>query len=338
MKKILLIDCNWLFNTFYFSLKREVDSLQSINQPADDVTLISHKVITNILKIVQDNQYDEFYTFFDFGGKNFRSELYPEYKQNRNKEPKYAFKEELKHTADALSQLGILPIGCEGQEADDLMSSWAVWKTTHEDCEAHILTKDKDLFQMINDRIFILEKNKDLETKKISTSLFGVEEFKKKFGLERPEQIIDLKAIAGDPSDGYLGVSGVGDITATKLIKCFDNVENLITELKKPELDAELFKSNGFSAGLITKLQSQIEKIELNKKLATIQTNFFSSLNPKTIADVNSSLKPSHINNSIISSAKNQDVPFKQSSYFFSKLYDALKKQFEATKNRKQGL
>lgn len=339
MKKILLIDCNWLFNTFYFVCKRELDGLQGLNWDAEKVTLVSNKVMTNILSIVASGEYDEFYTFFDLGGENFRNELFPPYKQHRSKEPKFAFKEEIQHLMIALETVGILPIGKIGWEADDLIGSWANWKINNENCECHILTKDKDLFQLINEQTSILFKTKESNGSNTLKKI-DLTNFKEYFDVETPKQIIDFKAIGGDSSDGYHGPRGLGEVATSNLLAYFKNLENLLDYVNQNEFDYEVLKQNGITNQIWQKVVNNIDIIERNKILATIKTDFFDNLNQAKINEINTSTKPNDFFKELAAAINLEHQPFYQSNFFFSKMEENLKamNHNNTTKKMKRGL
>lgn len=338
MKKILLIDCNWLFNTFYFVCKKELEALQGLNWDPEKVTSVSSKVLTNILSIVATEEYDEFYTFFDFGGDNFRNKLYPQYKQHRSKEPKFAFKEELEHLKIALETIGVLPIGKLGWEADDLIGSWVNWKINHESSECHILTKDKDLFQLINEHTSILFKTKQNGSNVLTN--INLDNFQEFYDVETPKQIIDFKAISGDSSDGYRGPQGLGEIGTYKLLTYFKNLDNLFEYVKQDKFDYHVLEQNGITSRMWQKIINNIDILKRNETLATITTDFFDTLNPEKIKEINTSTKPNDLFKQINMASNLENQPFYQSNFFFSKLEENLRAMnFNNTiKKMKRGL
>lgn len=151
-----------------------------------------------------------------------RNEIYPEYKANRPPAP-----EELKHQfklcREFLRHLGLPELISSRFEADDLIGALAEQAQTNGQ-RVIILTADKDLTQLIgpDDIWWNYAQNNQLSWR-------GVE---KKFGV-RPDQIADLLAIAGDKVDNIPGVPGVGMATAARLLKRFDNIDNLLGQIEQ---------------------------------------------------------------------------------------------------------
>jgi DNA polymerase-1 len=131
--------------------------------------------------------------------------------------------------------LGFASIALAGTEADDLIACYAL---AHEG-ETLIATNDKDILQMVNDRIRIYSTAKaDVMDEKLGYALLGTTEVRQKWGVE-PPQIGDVLALTGDSSDNIPGVEGVGSKTATALIQQFGNVEALLertSEIEKPKV------------------------------------------------------------------------------------------------------
>lgn len=151
-----------------------------------------------------------------------RNEIYPEYKANRSPAP-----EELKYQfglcREFLRHLGLPELASNRFEADDLIGALAEQARTNGQ-RVIILTADKDLTQLIgaNDIWWNYAQN-------IRLTWHGVE---KKFGV-RPDQIADLLAIAGDKVDNIPGVPGVGMATAARLLKRFDNIDDLLGQIEQ---------------------------------------------------------------------------------------------------------
>ena len=174
-----------------------------------------------LFKLLEDAKSEEnkerpthFAVIFDSARKNFRNEIYNDYKANRSDAPDdlipqfdYIRKSVLAFNLPSIEQLNY--------EADDLIATY-VDQINKIGAKATIVSSDKDLLQLHgkNTRIFDPMKNKFL----------GLEDIKQKFGV-KPEQIIDVQSLAGDTSDNVPGVPGIGVKTAAELINTFGTLE-----------------------------------------------------------------------------------------------------------------
>jgi DNA polymerase-1 len=164
-----------------------------------------------------DEKPTHFAVIFDSARKNFRNEIYSEYKANRSDAPDdlipqfdFIRKSVLAFNLPSIEQLNY--------EADDLIATY-VQQISRAGAKTTIVSSDKDLLQLYgkNTRVFDPMKNKFL----------GLEDIKQKFGV-KPEQIIDVQSLAGDTSDNVPGVPGIGIKTAAELINKFGTLEELL--------------------------------------------------------------------------------------------------------------
>ena len=153
---------------------------------------------------------------------------------------------------ELLSLLGIKVIECEGYEADDILGTLA--KSCFEsENQCFILTGDRDSLQLINENTIVL-----LATNK-ETIYYDIQRFNNDYGFE-PAKLIDLKALMGDSSDNIKGVAGIGEKTASALIKQFGTIENLY----------ENYTSSDLTKSIKTKLENGENSAKESKWLATI--------------------------------------------------------------------
>ena len=190
-----------------------------------------------------------FAVIFDSARKNFRNEIYSDYKANRSDAPDdlipqfdYIRKSVLAFNLPSIEQLNY--------EADDLIATY-VEQINKIGAKVTIVSSDKDLLQLYgkNTRIFDPMKNKFL----------GLEDINKKFGV-KPHQIIDVQSLAGDASDNVPGVPGIGIKTASELINNFGNLEELLK-------NAHTIQQNKRRETLI----ENKEKAIISKKLVTLK-------------------------------------------------------------------
>lgn len=206
-----------------------------------------------LLKVIQDLKPDYLAVCFDLPTPTFRNKLYEGYQAKRPK-----IDEELKSQIGLIRKVVVemgMPIyEKDGYEADDVIGTIA--KKADAD-EVIIVTGDRDLLQLIDKKIKAYMPIKGLSESK----LYGEKEVEEKFGI-KPEQMIDYKALIGDPSDNYLGINGVGPKTAAKLIADFGTLDGIFEHIAQVE-----------NEGLKKKLIDGRESAELARKLATIVTD-----------------------------------------------------------------
>ncbi|BBB33057.1 DNA polymerase I [Thermotomaculum hydrothermale] len=174
-----------------------------------------------LIKLFKDYNPEYAVCVFDTGKPTFRHEMFEDYKATRKKMPEDLAMQipKIKEIVDAFN---IERLEIEGLEADDLIATLS-YKASQEGFKVYIVSSDKDLFQLVNDNVFILDPKKDY---KIYDSK-GIEEF---FGVS-PDQVADVLALMGDASDNIPGAKGIGEKTAKKLIKEFGSLDRLYNNL-----------------------------------------------------------------------------------------------------------
>ena len=182
--------------------------------------------------------------------ETFRSELYPEYKATRSPPPQDLFPQ-INRAIAILKELGIPTVGVAGFEADDAIATIVThMRRDHPDLRIRIISKDKDLKQLLAANVELFDVHTDLK--------IGVEELKTDMGLD-PSQIIDYLALMGDTVDNVPGVEGVGEKTSAALIAEHGTLDNLIA-----------------AAGTIKgkrgeKIREAIPKLALSKQLVSLR-------------------------------------------------------------------
>lgn len=245
MNTLLLIDGNGLVHRAFHALPdfRTRDGIPTGAVYGFVSTL--HKVITNY-------QPTHVITCFDTPAPTFRDELFISYRTQRP-ETHQELKDQFPLIKEFLDSAQIKRVEQEGLEADDLIGVLAT-EAKDNGFQVFILTGDKDIFQLVSDKVFVItpqigfgkEKKYDRE---------GVIE---KFGVT-PEQVADFKSLAGDPSDNYKGVAGVGPKTAVQLITEYGSMENIyknIDKIKNPVLKQKLI--DGKENAIISKKLAQL--------------------------------------------------------------------------------
>ena len=161
---------------------------------------------------------------------------------------------------EMVEALGIPIFEKDGFEADDVIGTLV----KHTKMEVIIVTGDRDILQLVeDDRVMVYMPTKGLSEAK----LYHEQDVIERLGVS-PDLVTDYKGFAGDASDNYPGVEGIGPKTAVSLIETFETVENVYNALKKK--DSRLSK---FSSSVIEKLKTGEESARMSKNLATIRTD-----------------------------------------------------------------
>jgi len=198
-----------------------------------------------LLKLLKDVKAPYIAVIFDAARKNFRYDIYEDYKANRSETPPDLIPQ-FPLIREATTAFGIPALEVEGYEADDLIATYARL-AREQGRKVTIVGSDKDLMQLVNDdvRLFDPMKNKYL----------GRDEVIEKFGVG-PEQVVDVQALAGDSVDNVPGVPGIGLKTAAQLIIEYGDLETLLAQaanIKQPKRREALIE-NAENARLSKKL------------------------------------------------------------------------------------
>lgn len=243
VQKIYLIDVAGYLYRAYFAIPSMTNSRGSS-------TNALYGFIRSVLKLIKDFSPDHIVAVFDGpDNKKQRTEIYEKYKIHRSKAP-----------GDLPAQMDLAKVFCEyagiphievpGVEADDTMGSIAVWAAKL-GAQVFICTSDKDLCQLVNDKIAVLNTYKD-------NLIVDAEKVEEIYGVP-PHQIVDWLALTGDSSDNIPGVTGFGPKTASSLLKEFGSLEEI---LKNPTYVSGLKKQQA--------LIEEADNARLSKRLATI--------------------------------------------------------------------
>ena len=189
---------------------------------------------------------------FDKGGSVARTELFTDYKANREETPE-AIRIAIPYIHQILNALHIPIIEKEGYEADDIIGTLAK-QAEKQDFEVYMVTPDKDYAQLVSDNIFMYRPARNGN----EVEIWGVKEVQEKFEVQNPLQVIDFLGMMGDAVDNIPGLPGVGEKTAKKLIADFGSLENLLAN------------TDQLKGKLRENIENNKEKGILSKQLATI--------------------------------------------------------------------
>ncbi len=188
-----------------------------------------------IMKLLTDLHAPYIAVIFDAARKNFRNEIYTEYKANRDDTPEDLIPQ-FGLIRDATEAFGIPAIELEGFEADDLIATYARL-ASEQGKKVTIVGTDKDLMQLVNDNVRMFDP--------IKNKYIGPAEVKEKFGV-LPDRVIDVQSLAGDSTDNIPGVPGIGIKTAAELINEYGDLDTLLEragEIKQPKRREKLIEN-----------------------------------------------------------------------------------------------
>ncbi len=187
-----------------------------------------------LMKLIEDTDADHIAVVFDRARKTFRSDIYPEYKANRDAPPEDLIPQ-FELVRDATRALNVASVDMEGFEADDLIATYTR-QAVEEGAEVTIVSSDKDLMQLVGPSVTMFDAMKN--------KIIGPNEVKEKFGVS-PNRVIDVQSLAGDSSDNVPGVQGIGIKTAAQLINEFGDLDTALKrayEIKQPKRREKLIE------------------------------------------------------------------------------------------------
>ena len=216
-KNLFLLDAYALIYRGYYAFIKN----PRINSKGTDTSAILG-FMNSLFEIIRTQNPDYLAVAFDKGGSVTRSEMFEEYKSNRDKTPEPILVA-IPYIKEILEGMKIPILEKEGFEADDIIGTVA--KDAEENnFKVYMVTPDKDFAQLVSHNIFLCKPARMGN----SMEIWGVDEVKDKFEVESPDQVIDYLGMMGDSVDNIPGLPGVGDKTAKKFIKQYGSLENLL--------------------------------------------------------------------------------------------------------------
>ncbi len=219
-RHVYLIDgSGYIFRAFH--------GLPAMSRPDGTPVNAVYGFCTMLMKLVTDVGADHLAVIFDAGRRNFRNDIYPEYKAHRPPAPEELMPQ-FPLIRDAVKAFNVVSMEMEGYEADDLIATYARL-AREQGAEVTIVSSDKDLMQLVGDGVAMLDPMKN--------KVIGAKEVLEKFGVE-PAKVVDVQALAGDSSDNVPGVPGIGVKTAAELISAYGDLDQLLaraSEIKQPK-------------------------------------------------------------------------------------------------------
>ncbi len=214
--RLLLLDGHSLAYRAFFALPVENFSTTT-GQPTNAV----YGFTAMLINVLRDEKPTHVAVAFDRGEPTFRHEQWVEYKANRRETPE-DFRSQLSLIFEVLDALGVRRLSAPGYEADDIIATLAT-EGAAEDMDVLIVTGDRDVLQLVSDRVTVLMTRRGIT----EMTRFTPAAVQEKYGLS-PSQYPDFAAVRGDPSDNLPGIPGVGEKTATKWIAEFGSLAALV--------------------------------------------------------------------------------------------------------------
>ena len=250
MKKLFLLDAYALIYRAYFALNKN----PRVNSKGLNTSAIMG-FLNTLYEVLKNENPTHIGVAFDLGEPIRRTENFAEYKANREETPP-DIKISVPYIKEIIKAFNIPIFEKAGYEADDIIGTLSK-KAEKEGFTTFMMTPDKDFGQLVSDNIFIYKPAKGGEPAKV----LGVKEVCEKFGIKRPEQVIDILGLWGDASDNIPGIHGIGEKTASKLIAEYDSVENVIANADKLKGKMRENVINNAYKGIMSK---QLATIDIN--------------------------------------------------------------------------
>jgi DNA polymerase-1 len=246
MERLMLLDGYGLVYRGYFALPPLTTSRGELVNGVFGFASI-------VLRGLQDLQPDYLAVSFDLPGPTFRHEQFAEYKATRVRMPD-DLRDQFPKVREVVKALRIPVYEMPGFEADDVIGTITKKLEGNEDLETTIVTVDLDMLQLVTPRTRLMTTRSGVE----NTVIYDVARIDERFGL-RPDQMVDYKALKGDPTDNIPGVPGVGEKTAAKLIREFGSLDALFNRID--EVTPEKLRD---------KLREHFDQIQMGRELSRI--------------------------------------------------------------------
>jgi DNA polymerase-1 len=239
-RRVVLVDgTNCLYRAFF--------GIPGLRAPDGSPTNAAYGFVNMLRKILREEDPDTLVVVFDARGETFRHRIFGEYKANRDAQPE-DLSTQLPIVRELIDAYRLPVVEVADFEADDVIATLVARAPA--DARISIVSTDKDLMQLVDDRVSLLDGIKDRR--------YGPAEVEARFGVP-PDRILDVRALVGDPSDNIPGVKGIGEKGAAQLIGEWGDLETLIQHRE------EIASKRARSA-----LSSQLEQARLSKHLATL--------------------------------------------------------------------
>src|SRR3989338_8523645 len=251
MKTLVLLDAHALIHRAYHALPKFTS--KNTGEP----TVALYGLSTMLLKVIRELKPDYIVAALDRPEPTFRHESYEAYKAKRP-EAEDDLVKQLIRSRDVVEAFGIPILDAAGFEADDILGTIVEQTKKLKDTKTIIVSGDMDVLQLVDDnKVVVYTLRKGIE----DTVIYDEAKVVERYGFP-PSAIPDFKGLKGDPSDNIIGVKGIGEKTATDIIKNFATLENLYNKLEVGKIVKER---------VINLLSDHKEDAFFSKTLATIR-------------------------------------------------------------------
>lgn len=255
-KRLILLDTHAIIHRAYHALP---DFATSKGEPTGAL----YGLTTMLIKIIKDLKPDYIVACYDLPEPTFRHEAYDDYKAGRAKTEDDLI-HQLNRSRDILASFNIPTYDKPGFEADDILGTIVEEMENNKEVDVVIASGDMDTLQLVDDKrvqVYTLKKGIN------DTILYDEKAVIERFGF-KPKLLPDYKGLRGDPSDNIIGITGIGEKTATILIQKFGSIENMYKKLRK---DRGVFLEVGLTERVVGLLENGEEEALFSKTLAQIR-------------------------------------------------------------------
>lgn len=255
--RYMLIDGNALVH-------RGFHAIPGLQTKKGEPTGAVYGFVVILLKAIKDLKPTHIAVSFDLAGPTFRHEQYADYKATRVKVVQELY-DQIPRVKEVAQALNIPIFEVAGYEADDVLGTLArhICQIHKDVCDVMIVSGDLDMLQLVNDCVKLYTLRKGIS----DVAVYDEPAIKNRYGLT-PRQMIDYKALRGDPSDNIKGVAGIGEKGASELIQQFTSLDNLYKAIKKGGAAIKNIKPRTLEL-----LKAGEDSARLSYQLATIVTD-----------------------------------------------------------------
>lgn len=256
MKRFVIIDGNAI-------LHRAFHALPPLTTKDGELVNAVFGFSSMLLRVVENLQPNYLVVTFDRPKPTFRKTLYAGYQANRPKMDE-GLSSQIERVHEVVNTMNIPIYEVDGFEADDVIGTIAEKIKTipsRKNVETVIVTGDRDILQLVDGVTKVCMPVKGL----VETKTYGIKDVEEKFGIH-PSQMVDYKALVGDASDNYPGVSGIGPKTAVSLIQAFGTLEEIYSHIGQIQSEKvrRLLTENAELAALSKKLATIVRDVPLS--------------------------------------------------------------------------
>lgn len=268
-KKLIIIDSNSVIH-------RAFHALPSLSTKEGEVVNAVYGFLLVFFKAIKEFKPDYIAACFDFPAPTFRHKKFKEYKAKRKPAPKELYNQ-IPKIKEVLEAFNVSIFEKKGFEADDIIGTIGKkfpQKQVFPEVQIIILSGDLDTLQLVDKHTRVCLLRKGVK----NTVLYDEKLVKERYSGLKPRQLVDFRALRGDPSDNIPGVTGIGEKTAINLLKEFGTLDNIYDQLEK-----KTESSKDLRLKIKELLIQQKEQAFFSKDLATIEKNVPINLSPKKV-------------------------------------------------------